>query len=159
MKVSLKKLKRKDFSFFYRWWNDPELRKLTSGKTKKISNKEVNKILERHLIDENGFDFIINVDKKPIGHILIQRKKRKKYFEIYIAIGEKKYWGKGIGTAVIKKSCYWFFKKFFRENCLELEVLPDNIRAIKSYEKSGFKKIKIKHYKNFPETILMKKFR
>jgi len=111
------------------------------------------------LASENGNDFIITVDQKPVGHILIQKKKRKKHFEVYIAIGEKDFWGKGVGTEAMKKACRWFFKNRPKENALELEVLVNNPRAIRSYDKAGFKRVRIIHNKKNTDTVLMRKER
>ena len=158
-KISLIKLKREHFALFYKWWNDPILRKLTSESNKKISRDEINEILNRHLLNKNGFDFIITANKKPIGHILIQKKKGKKNFEIYIAIGDKRYWNKGIGTIAMQKAVCWFFKNFKNEKLIELNVLVNNIRAIKCYERVGFKKVRILHLKKSSDTILMHKIK
>lgn len=155
MIVTLKNLKKSHFPLFYKWWNDKELRKLTSGKSESIRQEEINKILQDHLENPNGFDFIITADKQPIGHILIQKKSRKKHFEIYIAIGEKRLWGQGIGTVAIKKAVKWFLKNFPKEKILQLEVLVNNPRAIRCYEKVGFKIIRTVHHKNFSDTFLM----
>jgi len=158
-KISLIKLKREHFALFYKWWNDPILRKLTSESDKKISKDEISKILNRHLLNKNGFDFIITANKKPIGHILIQKKKGKKNFEIYIAIGDKRYWDKGIGTIAMQKASRWFFKNFKNEKMIELEVLVNNIRAIKCYELVGFQKVRTIHSKKYSDTFLMQKFK
>lgn len=157
--IKLIKLRRQYFSLFYKWWNDLDLRRLTSGETNFLSTEKINQSLDSHLASPWGFDFIIIFGHKPVGHLLIQKKKNKKYFEIYIAIGEKKYWGRGIGTVAMQKACDWFFRKFSREPAIDLEVLPKNKRAIRCYEKIGFKKIKIKRYKKFPTTILMRLLR
>lgn len=159
MKLSLIKLNKRHFPLFYKWWNDPVLRDLTSETEEKISQSEIDKILGRHLLNKDGFDFIITADKKPIGHILIQRKKNKKIFEIYIAIGEKKYWNKGIGTEAMRRACWWFFKNFLKEKSIKLEVLVNNPRAIKCYEKVGFKKVRKIHHQKMSDTWLMIKKR
>jgi len=155
MIVNLIKLKPHHFLFFYKWWNDKEIRKLTSEKTEKIEPEEIDEILQRHLKNSNGYDFIITANKQPIGHILIQKKLKKKYFEIYIAIGEKKFWGQGIGAVSMGKAVKWFFKKFPSENVLQLEVLTTNERAINCYKKVGFKTKRKIHRKTFPDTYLM----
>ncbi|MFA6132144.1 MAG: GNAT family N-acetyltransferase [Patescibacteria group bacterium] len=155
MIISLIKLKTSHFPLFYKWWNDDEIRKLTSEKDGPIEPKEVDKILKRHLEDSDKFDFIITADKKPIGHILIQKKPRKKHFEIYIAIGEKKFWGQGIGAISMNKAIKWFFKKFPGENLIQLEVLTNNEHAIQCYKKVGFTTIKTVHRKKYSDTYLM----
>lgn len=159
MTINLTKLKPHHFPLFYKWWNDDEIRKLTSEKDGPIEPKEVDKILEAHLKNPGKHDFIITADKKPIGHILIQKKPRKKHFEIYIAIGEKKFWGQGIGAISMKKAIKWFFKKFPLENILQLEVLTTNEHAISCYKNVGFKTIKTIHRKTFSDTYLMEFYR
>lgn len=159
MIINLIKLKPLHFPLFYKWWNDKEIQKLTSGKNEKIKPEKINEILQKHLKNPNGYDFIITADKQPIGHLLIQKKPRKKHFEIYIAIGEKKFWGRGIGAISMKKAIKWFFKKFPLEKVLQLEVLTTNERATSCYKKVGFKTIKTVHRKTFSDTYLMKFYR
>lgn len=140
---------------FYKWWNDDELRKLTSDTYEEIGEEEIEGILSKHFNNDNYHDFIIEFKDVPVGHILIQNDK-KNGFMYYIAIGEKKYWDRGIGTESTKLASDWFFTNFPKE-ILNLEVNQDNSRAIRCYEKSGFKKIGEKKYKNNKPTFIMVK--
>lgn len=158
-KISLIELTEKHIPLFYKWWNDKKLRELTSEVYTPMKDEKIDKTLLDHLKNKNGHDFIINANDKLIGHILIQKKLHKKYYEIYIAIGEKRFLGKGYGTEAVEKTTEWFFRKFPEENCIELEVNADNPRARRCYEKSGFKIIRIKHNKNQPDEFLMRKYR
>lgn len=151
--VRLIALKEKHFPLFYRWWNDTEIRRLTADSAKKLSEETIDKYLLKHLAGENIFDFIIVVNKKPIGHVLVQSKKHKKHFELYIAIGEKNYWGKGIGAVAICQAVRWFFRRFPQENALYLEVLVTNRHAIDCYNFVGFKRVR---FIPKSKTILMK---
>jgi RimJ/RimL family protein N-acetyltransferase len=151
--VKLIRLKEKHFPLFYRWWNDAKIRRLTADSTKKLSKKRIDKYLRKHLVGKNIFDFIIVVKKKLIGHVLVQYKKRKKHFELYIAIGEKNYWGRGIGAVAVRQTVRWFFRRFPREKALYLEVLATNTHAIECYDFVGFKRVRM-----IPrsKTVLMK---
>ena len=140
--VKLIALKEKHFFLFYRWWNDKALRRLTADSTKKLSDETVDKYLRKHLSGNKMFDFIIVVGKKPIGHVLIQDKQRKKHFELYIAIGEKNYWGRGIGSVALRRAIRWFFRRFPHEKALYLEVLATNTHAIACYDFVGFKRVR-----------------
>jgi len=159
MKVNLVKLQAKHIPLFYKWWTDPELIRLTSDRKEKLSKEKIKKMLLKKLAASNRKDFIITVEKKPIGHIAIMKNKNHKYFEYYIAIGEKKYWGKGLGTIATKKAVKWFFKNFPKENLLELEVRKSNSRALRSYEKAGFRFFRKKPFKLFPDLILMRVYK
>lgn len=156
MNITLRTLKKEDKRLFYAWWNDQELRALTSGNFDPIGEAEINQTLGQHLVDKNGRDFIIEADKKPIGHILISKDKNEKYFAIYIAIGEKDYWNKGYGPEALRLAIDWFWQNHLQEQILELEVNQDNPRAFRCYEKVGFKKIKEKKYQDSPNTFLMR---
>ena len=152
-KIRLKKLKSDNVPLFYRWWNLKKLRELTSGVYKKISKKEVDEKFIGILKNKNRLDYIIFIEDDPVGHVLLQYKNKK--WELYIAIGEIKYWNKGIGTKAIKIVLKNFYKNHKKSEKVYLEVNPNNCRAIRCYEKCGFKKRRIKRYKNFPKLLQM----
>jgi RimJ/RimL family protein N-acetyltransferase len=98
---------------------------------------------------------MIAINGKTIGHISLS-KRRGNWYETQIIIGEKEYWSKGFGTEainlIIKKA------KTLNIHKIYLEVRPNNLRAIKSYEKSGFISKKLIHYPkniNLSETLRM----
>jgi len=155
-KILLRKIKLSDKSYFAKWWRDKELLKLTSGILKLISDKEIEKYFSIMLKSKNDYHFMILLDKKVIGHIVLAKRKNN-WYETQIVIGEKQYWGRGYGIKAIKlllkKAGKMKFSKIY------LEVRPTNIRAIRAYEKCGFKKSGIKKYpknKYLPETVIMK---
>ena len=156
IKISLRKIKLSDKRYFAKWWRDKELLKLTSGRLGRISNKEVDKYFQAILENKNDYNLIIILNKKIIGHISLVKRKNN-WYETQIVIGEKKYLGKGYGIkaiqSIIKKAKNLKIPKIY------LEVRPTNIRAVKVYEKCGFKKSGIKKYpKNryLSETVIMK---
>ncbi len=156
MNITIRPLTLADKNLFYAWWNDLEIRALTAQVTEILTNKEIDEMIAENLVDQNNAEFIIEVDCKPIGHIRIKENNRKRYFMIDTAIGEKDYWGKGIGTIALNLAVEWFTKNHPDEEALELEVNTDNPRAIRCYEKVGFCKIAKKHYNGFKDTYLMR---
>ena len=155
MDIKIRKIKISDKKYFAKWWRDKELLKLTSGILKRITDKEVTKYFLKMLTDKNDFHYVILAGSKVIGHIALQKRKNG-WYETQIVIGDKKHWGEGYGTEAIKL----LINKANRANLkkIYLEVRPDNIRAIKAYEKCGFKKAGIKKYpknKYLPQTIKM----
>lgn len=141
--ISLRKIKPSDKRYFARWWRDKELLKLTSGILKLISDKEVEKYFSVMTNSSTDYHFMILLDKKVIGHIVLAKRKND-WYETQIVIGEKQYWGRGYGTKAIK-SLLKKAKKL-RVSKIYLEVRPTNTRAIVSYENSGFVKVGIKKY-------------
>lgn len=154
-KIILRKVKPLDINYFAKWWRDKELLKLTSGILKRISDQEVKKYFTNILKSEKDYHFIIVLDKKVIGHISLA-KRRNWWYETQVVIGEKQYWGKGLGSKainlLIKKSKTLGVSKIY------LEVRPTNTRAIRAYQRCGFQEVKIVRYpKNeyLPETLRM----
>ncbi len=151
----MRKIKLSDKKYFAKWWRDKDLLKLTSGRLRRISDKKVDKYFLQMIKSKNDYHFLINLNKKSIGHISLMKRKNN-WHETQIIIGEKKYWCKGYGTKaihlLIKKAKQIDIPKIY------LEVRPNNARAIKAYEKCGFQKSGIKKYpenKYLPETLRM----
>lgn len=57
--------------------------------------------------------------------------------QLGIRIGDRNYWGGGYGTEAVRLLVSYCFLTS-RIDTIWLKVLPDNTRAIKSYEKCGF---------------------
>ena len=155
MNIKLRKVKVSDKKYFATWWRDEDLLKLTSGILKRITDKEVSEYFLKILADKNDFHHIILAGQKVIGHISLMKKKGN-WYETQIVIGEKKYQGKGFGTEAITLLINKAKKADIRN--IYLEVRPDNLRAIRAYEKCGFKKAGIKKYpknKYLPQTLRM----
>ena len=154
-KILLRKIKSTDKKYFARWWKNKELLKLTSGILKLISDKEIEKYFSAIIDSSTDYHFMILLDKKAIGHVVLAKRKSG-WYETQIVIGEKQYWGKGYGTKAInlllKKAKKLSITKIY------LEVRPTNTRAIAAYENSGFMKAGIKKYpknKHLSQTLRM----
>lgn len=64
---------------------------------------------------------------------------RRKQAELHICIGERRYWGKGYGTEAVRAILNLAFEDMGLES-VYLRVYRHNRRAIRCYEKCGFKK-------------------
>jgi len=155
MAILLRKVKLSDKRYFTKWWNDQDLRRLTSGKPGPISAEKTEKYLSEMINDKNEYHFIITLNRKAIGHVNLSKRKDN-WYETQIIIGEKKYWGKGYGTEAIKQLTKQAKAKGISK--IYLEVRPDNLRAIRAYEKCGFVGVGFKKYpknKYLPITLRM----
>ena len=151
----LRNIKPGDKKLFACWWRDKELLKRTSGILKRISDKEVDKYFRGIIKSKSDFHFIITFNGKSIGHVSLANRKNG-WYETQIIIGNKKYWGKGYGSKaivlLIRRAKRMGISKIY------LEVRPTNNRAIRAYERCGFKKIEKVFYpknKHLPETLRM----
>jgi len=137
-KTSLRSIKATDFSKIIKWQENQHLNQYIGNKLPtSIQECEV-RYLKSHLFnrifgieDENG---------NLIGEIEIDHIKWKdKEAELFLYIGEQDLWGKGYGgDALTAFLNYIFNDKNF--NYIYLRVYEHNTRAIKCYEKCGFKK-------------------
>lgn len=154
-RITLRKILISDKKYFAKWWRDKYLLKVTSGILRRITDKEVDRYFSRILKNKRDGQYIIIANRRVIGYIsLVQRKNG--WHEIKIVIGEKNQQGKGYGTEAIRllvrKARRAAIKKVY------LEVRPDNLKAIRAYEKRDFQKVGIKKYpknKYLPQTLKM----
>ncbi|MFA6135823.1 MAG: GNAT family N-acetyltransferase [Candidatus Paceibacterota bacterium] len=143
MNLNLRPPKLSDKKYFIKWWTDPYLISMTSGR--KEDPVKIAKFFPKLLKSKNP-QFIILADTKPIGHIMVRRKS-KTVFRTPIIIGERKHRGKGVGTWALRKILQMGFVKLNYKKAY-LEVRPENKNAISTYKKLGFHKKGIKLYKD-----------
>jgi len=164
-RIYLRLLTENDASKDYcRWLNDPEVNQYLE--THQATIGSLKKYIKERTGDKNCF-FMGIFDKennKHIGNIKLEPIDWKKKSAVTgILIGDKSYWGKGIGTEATKLMVNYGFNKLGL-NEIELGVLSENKAAIKVYEKVGFvidhieEKAK-KHVDIFYDMIVMKIFK
>lgn len=153
MKVTIRPLTIDDAKTSWKWRNDPLIWKYTANKPNQAITKEMElEWLRNTLLNENESRFAICVGEKMnyIGNVqLTDITKEDAQFHIFI--GEKQFHGIGIGTSASKLIIEYAFNKLNLKN-IYLYVNSNNIEAIKSYEKCGFKTVEI-HEKKLKMTI------
>ncbi len=115
------------------WLNDPEIKRLTN--TPSFSKIEQKNWFDSLKEQRNYKIWGIDIDKVHIG-VCGLKNISEIDCEYWGYIGDKKFWGKGIGS-VILKSLIDYAKK---QNLISiwLKVIKDNERAINLYTKFGF---------------------
>lgn len=141
MKIALRSIKISDSPLLFAWVNDRELIS-HSYYYRPVSELEHNKWFESVFekrdqlllgieISDGDLDLLVGT----CGLFDIDQISRKA--ELRIKIGNKDYWGKGVGTIAVNQLCELGFYTL-NLNKIWLKVIKDNIRALKSYQKSGF---------------------
>lgn len=140
MRIKLRSLTENDSPKLFCWVNDPELIGFTNyfKPVSEIEHKKwFNTIFDKK--DQILFGIEDEENKLLIGTCgLYQLDFISRKAELRIKIGEKKYWGTGAGTEAVKLLVKFGFENL-NLNRIWLKVIKDNHRAIKSYEKVGFK--------------------
>lgn len=134
MEVNLVVFSKDYLNFSWIWLNDPEVKYLTNSST--FSQDEQLKWYNNlaHCTDYKLWG--IEVDYIPIG--VCGLKNITSYdCELWLYIGEKRYWGKGIGSQVTMKLEDFANKKYGLRS-IWLKVLKTNTRAQNLYSSRGF---------------------
>jgi UDP-4-amino-4,6-dideoxy-N-acetyl-beta-L-altrosamine N-acetyltransferase len=160
-RIILREIEEEDLDLIVKWRNDPEILKWLFSYLH-LSKVKQRKWYEKYLDDATQQTFIIEVkeEKTLIGTIgLTDIDYKNQKGELTIIIGEKEYWGKGLGEESLKLLVKFAFNEMNLRKIKAL-VFSDNEVAIKLYEKCGFVKegvLQEEIFKNgaFKDVILM----
>lgn len=138
-RIYLSPRNNEDVELFTKWLNDFETTDYTgrSGMLTTLSSEK--KYLEDNSCAEATFSIVINEDDKMIGSIGLEDINHiNRTATLGIFIGDKDYRDKGYGTEAIRLILEYGFKYMNLKN-IKLDLMEFNIRALKCYEKCGFK--------------------
>jgi aminoglycoside 6'-N-acetyltransferase len=151
-KLTVRDLEQKDKLLLVKWLSDSEVLKYYEGRNNPHDEKMVEESFYTEDIEKTRC--IIEYLKSPIGYIQfypLGKEQRVEYgyanfkgniFGTDQFIGETKYWGQGIGKELMKLIIE-FLETVRGAQMIVLDPQAWNERAIKCYEKSGFKKVKL----------------
>ena len=139
--IYLRPLEREDLNDKYLGWlNDPEANRYLESGTIPYTKENLEKFYQQ-IISSSDQIILAIADRKTNLHIgnvklgPIDWIHRKATFGILI--GEREFWGKGIGTEATRMMVeYGFFQ--LNLNRIELGVHVENEAAIRIYQKAGF---------------------
>lgn len=135
--VLIRPLELGDARVSWSWRNDPDVWKYTGSRPDRVVTYEIEKQwLEKILLDETSSRFAILVDNIYVGNIQLTNIEDSKA-EYHIFIGEKFYWGKGIAVLATWQIIR-YAKYVLNLEEIYLSVNPENVGAIKVYEKCNF---------------------
>jgi len=162
-KVQLAAVQREYLPQYVEWLNDWEVSQyLMPGTAVPFSVEDENEWFDHQRKEDGSFVFAILAlpDNKLIGNCGLNRvdmKNRSGVFGIFI--GDKNYWNKGFGTDATRSLLRFAFEELGL-NRVELEVYDFNLRAMRAYEKAGFRRDGVRRqglYRNgqFHDEIIM----
>jgi len=142
-RISLAPIKREYIDSFLKWFNDPEITQYLTM-YRPMTRMEEEDWMENLKKREDTIRFSIVIpfedgSENLIGNCGIHNIDWKnRVGELGIVIGEKEYQNKGYGTEAMELLLEYGFNTV-NLNRIELVVYHYNIRALRSYEKIGFK--------------------
>ncbi len=137
-------IERSDASAIVRWLNDRDVTKYLHED--RHTAQAVEQALERcplptltHLFHQNGALFMINhLNSPPVGFLRLE--KRGSTAELVIVIGEKRQWGRGIGTAAAALALEHAFFTWRMERVVS-NIHPQNTRSVRAFKALGFEPV------------------
>jgi len=144
--IKLRPMSDNDFDILLKWNSDADVLYFAEGDdVESYSLEDIQYIYGQS--SKSGFCFIIEFEGLPIGECWLQKMNLKSIIEKYpnldlrridITIGEKQYWGKGIGTKVVKLLTDFGFKTEAADMIFYMPY-DFNIRSCKVAERIGYK--------------------
>jgi RimJ/RimL family protein N-acetyltransferase len=124
-----------------RWYRDPELARLTRYQTRPMSQDEIEHFFRARLLAADALAYAIHVRRtgKLVGLTTFSALDPDNGSALYhITIGERGAWGQGYGTEASELMLEHAFVNLGLHR-IGLSVFAFNERAIRSYEKAGFR--------------------
>jgi len=137
--IKIRKHEKKDIPCRVKWLSNPKVNKFIGDKLGQGTNlKKEKEWFLNYEKAKNKIFFTICDNARPIGFMgLSNIDKTNKNADVFIAIGEDEYRGKGIGKIVMKWIIDYGFKKL-KLHKINLGVIKDNVPAVKLYKSVGF---------------------
>ena len=137
--IKIRKHLEKDIPYRVKWLNNSKVNKLIGDNLgQKTSLKQQKTWFANYQKDKNKKFFTICDGINPIGFMgLSNISKQNKNADLFIAIGEDDYRGKGIGKIAMKWLINYGFTKL-KLHKINLGVIKSNKPAIKLYQSLGF---------------------
>jgi len=121
-----------------KWYFDKEVTRFSDNQHRKFNLNMQKQYVKNCQLSNSRFLHGIFFDNTYIGNILISNiSNYHKTAEISYFIGDKRYWGKGIMTTVIKMVVH-IAKDSLKLNKLYAGVASENYASIKALEKNNF---------------------
>jgi len=149
--VTLRPLTEDDWEYLVKWEGDPEVTywfggfPLSEGPEAYFLQE-----VQEHFRSgsQNAYIWIIEFEEKPIGYCtlgfgavddeIFAEFAERDCRNIEIMIGEKDFWGRGIGTKEIYLVTQFAFERDSAELLCAIDVSDFNVRARRVFEKNGF---------------------
>jgi len=153
-KVLLRPLKKSDCAFFVKWMNDPEITQYLTLYLP-LTELEEEKWFENLATGRKGIDVVFAIEdiksKKLIGNCGLHKIDPKNHDAILgIAIGDKKYHGRGYGTEAATLLVDYGFNQLNLHR-IGSSVYDFNLRSLNLHKLLGFRqegRLRKKHFKN-----------
>ena len=141
-KIIIRPIERSVLPIIHKWYNDDEVMLWGSGARPDMmySLDYLEEVWYNEICSDSSTKMMVETNEGQsigiIGYRNFNIQERR--CRLSIIIGEKEFWGKGFGTDAIKAFIGFLFNRW-NVNRVEVDTWDGNERALKCYEKCGFK--------------------
>ena len=135
-----------DWDLLLKWNSDPEILYYAEGDD--VSAYSLEQIQEIYRgVSQNAFCFIIEVDGQAIGECWLQKMNLERILckhpgvdcrRIDLLIGEKAFWGQGIGTQVIQLLTAFASERERADLVFGCDIADYNTASLKAFQRAGY---------------------
>jgi RimJ/RimL family protein N-acetyltransferase len=139
--VALRRPDPNDLPSVVRWYQDREVARLTRYQARPMNSAEVQRFFEQRMLAPDALAYSIAElpDWRLVGFTTFSALDGDNGSVMFhITIGERDAWGRGLGTEVTELMLGHAFERLGLHR-VGLSVFSYNLRAIKAYQKAGFK--------------------
>lgn len=155
----IRNLENRDKYYLVKWLSNPTVLKHYEGRDNPFDLEKINETFYKS--NTTKTNCIFEYDKKAIGfiqfypldcetRILYGYDDKRIIYGTDQFIGEVEYWNKGIGTLLVNTVVNYLITEEHAEKIV-MDPRVENHRAIRCYEKCGFRKIKLLQNREFHE--------
>jgi len=140
-RVVLRRHRPENLAVVSRWYRDPEVARLTRYQTRPMPREEVERFFQTRLLGSDSVAYAIHVrlTDRLIGLTTFSSLDADNGSVLFhITLGERDIWGQGYGTEAASLMLAHAFERLGLHR-VGLSVFSFNERAIRSYEKAGFR--------------------
>lgn len=159
-KLKVRKLEKQDAPLLARWLSDPTVLEFYEGRDNPFDLDKVHQAF--YSSDDDEVKCMVEFEGNEIGYIQfypLDSATKKEYgysdetiYGVDQFIGETDYWNKGIGTLLVTSMVTYLIEQKGADRVV-MDPQIRNTRALKCYEKCGFKKVKILPNKELHEGV------
>ena len=145
--VYLRPLTERDWPLLYRWNSDPEVLYYSEGNDVACYSQEDVQGIYR-TVCKAAYCFVIETGGVPVGECWLQRMNIDRILALYpgldcrridLMIGEKAYWGQGIGTETIRLLTEFGFVDLLVNVIHNAHIADYNERSRRAFERVGYR--------------------
>jgi len=139
--VALRRPLPEDLPGVVRWYRDPEIARLTRYQTRQMTQAEIERFFQVRMLAPDALAYtIVELPYwRQIGFTTFSSLDPDNGSVLFhITIGERDAWGRGLGTEATELMLNHAFERLVLHR-VGLTVFSYNLRAIRAYEKAGFK--------------------